>query len=312
MIWIDREIFERKPRGGIAKFWNQITPALSTQLAGVTVCDYAPDADVFLPTYYATPPDGMRSVLVVYDLIQEMFPAIYGHAPEDMTRMKIAISRAARVVSISKATQENLLSILGVESDVVYCPYAPAKMLPVELPENYFVLFGAGAPYKNTAAIYRVWEHRADKGDWLVVIGRRQNAADLYIQNKDDPNVLYLDNVAEGELAYIYRNAVALLYPSLEEGFGYPPLEAMSYRCPVIAGPAASIKEVCGDGGALYAIAPEDLLWAMEEVKNPPRREAMLSAGGSRLITPRSSASKLVGIIEEAMREDFSPFGQRA
>ena len=53
------------------------------------------------------------------------------------------------------------------------------------------------------------------------------------------------------ELTYLYQNAFAILYPSLYEGFGLPPLEAMSCRCPVVASNSSSIPEVVGKAGLL-------------------------------------------------------------
>ena len=64
-------------------------------------------------------------------------------------------------------------------------------------------------------------------------------------------NFKFLGYVDEKELDFLYANAYAFIYPSLNEGFGYPPLEAMKYNVPVIASNAASIPEVCGNA-ALY------------------------------------------------------------
>lgn len=80
------------------------------------------------------------------------------------------------------------------------------------------------------------------------------------IKNKD--KFIFKDYVSEDELSSLYANAYALLYPSLNEGFGYPPLEAMYYGVPVVASAIASIPEVCGDA-ALY-FTP----FSIEEIKN--------------------------------------------
>jgi glycosyltransferase involved in cell wall biosynthesis len=72
---------------------------------------------------------------------------------------------------------------------------------------------------------------------------------------------VFLTDVDERTLACLYRYAFALLYPSLNEGFGYPPLESMSYGTPVIASPSTSIPEICGDA-AVYA-SP----WSIDEMQ---------------------------------------------
>lgn len=80
------------------------------------------------------------------------------------------------------------------------------------------------------------------------------------IKNKE--RFIIKDYVSEEELSSLYANAYALLYPSLNEGFGYPPLEAMSHGVPVVVSAIASISEVCGDA-ALY-FTP----FSIEEIKN--------------------------------------------
>ena len=68
---------------------------------------------------------------------------------------------------------------------------------------------------------------------------------------------LYLSNLQSQELASLYRHASLLLYPSLNEGFGYPPLESMSYGTPVIASASSAIPEISGDG-AVY-VSPHSI-----------------------------------------------------
>src|SRR5690606_29064703 len=68
---------------------------------------------------------------------------------------------------------------------------------------------------------------------------------------KNRGQFVFLDYVSERELRALYQNAYLLLYPSLNEGFGYPVLEAMKYGVPVVASSFTSIPEVCGDA-ALY------------------------------------------------------------
>jgi glycosyltransferase involved in cell wall biosynthesis len=81
---------------------------------------------------------------------------------------------------------------------------------------------------------------------------------------------LFLTNVDELTLASLYRHAFVLIYPSLNEGFGYPPLESMSYATPVIAGASTSIPEICGDA-AIYASPSSTsemqarLLWLLQD-----------------------------------------------
>src|SRR5439155_12052756 len=85
-------------------------------------------------------------------------------------------------------------------------------------------------------------------------------------------------------LALLYRNAAAFVYPSLYEGFGIPPLEAMSVSCPVIASKTSSIPEVVGDAGEYFDPGNmESIRSAIESVlESPTRRDELVMKGRAR------------------------------
>jgi glycosyltransferase involved in cell wall biosynthesis len=85
-------------------------------------------------------------------------------------------------------------------------------------------------------------------------------------------------------LANLYKGATALVYPSMYEGFGLPPLEAMSYGCPVCVSNASSIPEVVGDAGEYFdPDDPDDIASAISRVVfDPERRQALSVAGRKR------------------------------
>jgi glycosyltransferase involved in cell wall biosynthesis len=101
-------------------------------------------------------------------------------------------------------------------------------------------------------------ERLSDRHDWkFVVVG----GCDLRVFNPQakvgfdlSKNIIPAGFVSDGELRALYENAACFLFPSLYEGFGLPPLEAMSCGCPVIVSREASLPEVCGDA-ALYCDA---------------------------------------------------------
>lgn len=85
----------------------------------------------------------------------------------------------------------------------------------------------------------------------MVVIGLTTGNAFLK-KIKHPDSFVFLPYLDRADLEAAYKYAYCLIYPSLNEGFGYPPLEAMKYGVPIIASPLASIPEVCGDS-VLYA-----------------------------------------------------------
>ena len=96
------------------------------------------------------------------------------------------------------------------------------------------------------------------------------------------PNVKHLGRVSDNDLAFLYQNALCLVFPSWTEGFGLPALEAMSLGCPVISSDAASLPEVCGEA-ALYAPPNDGSAWlaAIGQIAAEPTLREKLGGGGA-------------------------------
>ena len=111
--------------------------------------------------------------------------------------------------------------------------------------------------------------------------------ATVYARQHSDPlppNVKHLGRVNDDDLAYLYRQALCLVFPSKTEGFGLPVLEAMALGCPVISSDAASLPEVCGEA-ALYASPDDAATWLAaigRLVAEPMLREILSGAGPKR------------------------------
>ncbi|HZT48285.1 MAG TPA: glycosyltransferase family 1 protein, partial [Hyphomicrobiaceae bacterium] len=120
------------------------------------------------------------------------------------------------------------------------------------------VVLGSPAPHKNVALVLGLADRLAAAGLTVAVVGERDARVfrDAAAPAAAAGNVLWLGRLPDDELAALLRDSLCLAFPSLAEGFGIPPLEAMTLGCPVVASDRASLPEVCGDA-ALYA-SPED------------------------------------------------------
>jgi glycosyltransferase involved in cell wall biosynthesis len=126
-----------------------------------------------------------------------------------------------------------------------------------KLPEDYFLYMGSIKPHKNLKTAikaFNLWLKKYPSDKKLVIIGVKPD--DLNVDSElsklfDKSSLIIPGFVKDFDLPLIYNNAECLIFPSIYEGFGLPPLEAMIYGCPVIASNSASIPEVCGDA-ALY------------------------------------------------------------
>lgn len=122
------------------------------------------------------------------------------------------------------------------------------------LPEKFILFVGNLKPHKNLAGLINAFQSLSLGPEWgVVAIGKKtglRNGSEL----TDLRSVLILEDVSDAELPFFYEMAQMLVFPSFYEGFGLPPLEAMSCGCPVIVSQAASLPEVCKD--AAFYIDP--------------------------------------------------------
>ena len=94
----------------------------------------------------------------------------------------------------------------------------------------------------------------------LVVVGGDNNKVFQSKTSVADPGLILAGRLSDGEIAALYARALAFVFPSLYEGFGVPPLEAMLFGCPVIASTADAVRETCGDAAAYFDATNADEL----------------------------------------------------
>jgi glycosyltransferase involved in cell wall biosynthesis len=148
------------------------------------------------------------------------------------------------------------------------------------LAEKPFILAVSSlAPSKNFTALVKAIDLLRTKSFHVVIAGGgNPNVSPLQFPPE---NIKYLGYVSDGELRALYEHAGAYVYPSLYEGFGFTPLEAMTCGCPVITSNAASLPEVCGDA-ALYFNPrdPKDLAEKIELLMTSPQLQNELKQKG--------------------------------
>ncbi len=150
-------------------------------------------------------------------------------------------------------------------------------------PGGYAVLFGSGARYKNVGVVFDAFARTPPAGIRLVVIGPTRAAlAAAGLRAPDD--AAFVGGIDDAALRALYEDALCLLYPSRTEGFGLPPVEAMTCGCPVVAAPAGAIPEVCRDA-VLYAGMDDAGDWSRAVAAlaaDPTLRRAKIAAGRAR------------------------------
>jgi glycosyltransferase involved in cell wall biosynthesis/SAM-dependent methyltransferase len=258
------------------------------------VCDEE-GVDVFTSTYYTTPLS-TPSVFMGYDMIPELMEQ---NPDYPMWREKHrGIRHASAYVTISENTKRDLAgcfpNILVDSITVAHCGidsnFSPATQEEIigftskyEIRKPYFLVVGERVgwqKYKNTTIFFEAFHNLPNwQGFEIVCIGS-------YLQLEDEIKVHVKDNrvhllkLSDAELKVAYSGAVALVYPSLYEGFGMPVAEAMACGCPVIACPYASIPEV-GGNAVLYVSGRDvnELVEAMIKVQKHEVRESLIRLG---------------------------------
>ncbi len=120
-------------------------------------------------------------------------------------------------------------------------------------PNRFVLAVSSMNPTKNFGRLIAAFRQIDDPSVDLVIVGMRNTTV---FGNQDhvlaaEPNIKFVGYISDEQLKALYQNAACFLYPSIYEGFGIPPLEAMRYGCPTIVGKAAALPEVCADA-ALY------------------------------------------------------------
>ena len=217
---------------------------------------------------------------------------------------------AEAVVTPSQYTKDLVVSRLAVPSERVYaCPFgAPTWQQlgrqPNSPADGYFLLVGTLVARKNLTTLLDAYARllTARSGSpRLVLAGASTPEATPWLQRLEQPplagHVDHIGYVSEGERERLYAGALALLMPSLDEGFGVPALEAMAAGVPVIASNRGSLPEVIGDAGTLLDPADVDgFAAAMERIASDRAWAQDRGAAGivrARSFTWRTTALRL-------------------
>ena len=233
-----------------------------------------------------------RYIVMCHDLIPLRFP----RATSPLTYyfrhvVPQVLKQAQHIVCNSQATAKDIVDFYGINSRKI-TPillgydsnnFYPRKGFSSAVRQPYFLYLGRQDPYKNLTGLINAFAAIPNKDCCLAIAGStdprfipllKQQIKELEIE----PRVIFLDYLDYQELPKIISNAIALVFPTLWEGFGLPVLEAMACGTPVITSNLASLPEVAGEAATLidpYNTAA--ITSAMVEIEQDPEMRSQLS-----------------------------------
>lgn len=223
------------------------------------------------------------------------------------------LTRTATIATVSHFSQRELGEIFRVDPEGISVIYNATDHFAGLVPDetimdrltlaggDYFLLVGTLKPNKNVEFAIRAFEALAAPGQKLVIVGGIHSRVFKGGDYGTGDNLVFAGRLSDAEIAALERHATAFVFPSLYEGFGIPPLEAMSQGCPVLASDIPPVREACGEA-ALYfdPEEPQTLVRAMQAVLHEPAARDRLIAdgyGNAKRFSWAGSADALLAII---------------
>ncbi len=260
----------------------------AASLLGTALWQRCNPSDILHRTYFypfCHLPGPAKNILTVYDMIHEKYPQHYARHDPIARWKKRAVAAADTIICISENTRKDLLehydnvppekvsvTHLGFDAlgDLLTDEPAAAfrtRALGTDMP--YILFVGHRAGYKNFAGLLQAYSSSPWLHQNFALLsfggGAFTPAEQALVANSPAPERIRQMGGSDAVLAACYRHAALFVYPSLYEGFGIPPLEAMSMDCPVACSNTSSIPEVVGDAAAFFDPGNVDSLRAALE-----------------------------------------------
>ena len=254
---------------------------------------------LYFATHYTVPLFYRGKMLAtIYDLFHLAMPQLVGgiHKSLYANLMFNAVrQKASSIITISHFTKSELLRLTGPQGKQPITPihlgvnnsWFDIPRMATPHPRPYLLFVGNIKPHKNLGTLIKAFSLIANQFEHdLVLVGQKEGfitadtGLDFLVKELED-RVQFTGRVEQTKLQQYFSHATCLIFPSLYEGFGLPPLEAMAAGCPVICSDAGPMPEVCGD--AVLYFDPKNIEQLAEKLEmvlsNDSLRNDLISRG---------------------------------
>ncbi|MFA6521065.1 MAG: glycosyltransferase family 1 protein [Candidatus Gracilibacteria bacterium] len=278
----------------------------------------------FAPTSFIIPaflPRKIKSIITVHDLVSFLHPNLHQAKATILEHLffRMAMRKTAHILVPSHNTKNDLMKMfrcteskitvthLGVSEKFFRIPEnLKAVKEKYNLPDNFILTVSGLEPRKNISALVDAVSSAENlKGAKLVIVGSKGWKSEKLQQKIAGlkNSVHHILNCEDDELAVFYHLAKIFVYPSLYEGFGLPPLEAMASGCPVICSNISSLPEVCGNAALMFnPNSVDELKSAIEKLLADEKLRAELKEKGllhAKNFTWQKTAEKTLSVLKK-------------
>jgi glycosyltransferase involved in cell wall biosynthesis len=260
-----------------------------------------------------------RQIATMHDATPFRLPHTYSTAFGSWYRLmyRVLARRARAIVTVSEFSAAELADVLRIpRSRLVVAGNGADHLLDLEpvrpdgIPEAPFVLaVGTLARHKNLGPTLAA----LDEAELATVVVGAAGSRRIFEQQQQSPlgHVVFTGRLTDAEVAWLYRHALCLVFPSLYEGFGLPVIEAQRLGCPVVVSDRASLPEVAGSGAEMVDAAhPHDVALAVERVATDSELRAGLIERGhhnAERHTWRASAEAVAQLVAQELASGAEP-----
>ncbi len=289
--------------------WDHVTAPLAAKADGV-------DLVHTLHTATALPPIRRPVITNILDAIGWAVPG-YRLPPVYQALARRDVLLASHLITISEAAKHDIQQLLRVKAEKISVTHlaGPSRVARQAAPKQpYYLFVGGTEKRKNLRTLLEAWASADFRGMRLKIVGNTlaspiaDSRAELValLSPARASRVDWLGRVGDAELDRLYKEATALVFPSLYEGFGLPILEAMARRTPVITSDVSSLPEVAG--GAAILVDPRDaaaLGAAMQDIRKKATAASFSEAGAAnaKRFTWKKTAQATLAVYEQVYRD---------